>query len=225
MPNLAIGSLVLLGAFAALPVSGQTAPAASSAPVSTSHVQAQLLNGLKTAKAKANDAVRAQTMTPLALADGKVIPVGSTLSGHVVKVEADSPDGHTSSIAITFESVELKKHETLPLKLSIASAMASTPAGMGSNSYQTASRSADGVTDSHALDGHAYSAKDNSTNIETKAGGTQGTPTAAHSGSVIGLPGVTLLVDDGPNGVSTFLSAKKNLQLDSGLQMILVVAP
>ncbi len=225
MSNLVIGSLVLLGTFAGLPISDQTVPAASSPPVSTSHVQAQLLNGLKTAKAKANDPVRAQTMTPLALSDGTVIPVGSTLSGHVVKVVSDSPDGHTSSIAITFESVELKKHETLPLKLSIASAMASTLTGVGNNSYQTASRSANGVTDSHALDGHAYSAKDDSTNIETKSGGTQGTPTAAHSGSVIGLPGVTLLVDDGPNGASTFLSTKKNFQLDSGLQMILVVAP
>jgi hypothetical protein len=223
MSNLVIGSWVLLGMFAALPIMGQTAPAASSAPVSTSHVQAQLLSGIKTAKAKANDPVRAQTMTPLALADGSVIPVGSTLSGHVVKVESDSPDGHTSSIAITFESVELKKHQTLPLKLSIASAMAA-PAG-GNNTYRTASRSASGVTDSHALDGHAYTAKDDSTNIESSGGGTPGKPTAAQAGSVIGLPGVTLVFDDGPNALSTFISAKKTLQLDSGLQMILVVAP
>jgi hypothetical protein len=225
MSNLVIGSSVLLGMFAALPISGQTAPAASSAPVSTSHVQVQLLNGVKAAKAKANDPVRAQTMTPLALADGTVIPVGSTLSGHVVKVESDSPDGHTYSIAITFESVELKKHQTLPLKLSIASAMAPTPAGMGNNTYQTASRSANGVTDSHALDGHAYTAKEDSTDIETSGGRTPGKPTAAHAGSVIGLPGVTLMVDDGPDAVSTFISAKKNFQLDSGLQMMLVVAP
>jgi hypothetical protein len=56
---------------------------------------------------------------------------------------------------------------------------------------QTASRSATGVADSHALDGHAYSTKDDSTNIETSGGGTPGKPTAAHAGSVIGLPGVT----------------------------------
>ena len=169
MSNLVIGSWAVFGMFAALPLLGKTAPAASSAPVSTSQVQAQLLNGVKAAKAKANDPVRAQTMTPLALADGTVIPVGSTLSGHVVKVEADSPDGHTSSIAITFESVELKKHQTLPLKLSIASVMALASAGTGNNTYQTASRSGSGVTDSHALDGHAYTAKDDSTNIETAA--------------------------------------------------------
>jgi hypothetical protein len=224
MANLVIRTSVVLGMFAALPILGQTAPAASSAPVSTSHVQAQLLTGVKAAKAKANDPVRAQTMTPLALADGSVIPVGSTLTGHVVKVVPDSPDGHTSSIAITFESVELKKHQTVPLKLSIASAMAAS-AGAGNNTYQTASRSANGVTDSHALDGHAYTAKDDSTNIETSGGGTPGKTTAAQAGSVIGLPGVTLVFDDGPNALSTFVSAKKNLQLDSGLQIILVVAP
>ena len=225
MANLLIRNSVLVGMFAALPVLSQTAPAASNAPVSTSHVQAQLLTGIKAAKAKANDVVRAQTMTPLALADGSVVPVGSTLSGHVVKAEPDSPDGHTSSIAITFESVELKKHQTVPLKLSIVSAMAGASAGAGNNTYQTASRSANGVGDSHALDGHAYSAKDNSTNIEMSSGGTPGKPTAAQAGSVIGLPGVTLLFDDGPTAVSTFISAKKNFQLDSGLQMILVVAP
>jgi hypothetical protein len=34
---------------------------------------------------------------------------------------------------------------------------------------------------------------------------------------------VTLLIDDGPATVSRFVSAKKNLQLDSGLQLMLVV--
>jgi hypothetical protein len=96
---------------------------------------------------------------------------------------------------------------------------------MGNNTYQTASRSTNGVADSHPLDGHAYTAKDDSTNIETSGGGTPGKPTTAHAGSVIGLPGVTLVIDDGPNATSTFVSAKKNFQLDSGLQMILVVAP
>jgi hypothetical protein len=224
MSNLLIGSSLLLAMCAGLPLWGQTAPAASGGSVSTSHVQAQLLNGIKAAKAKANDPVRAQTMTPLALADGTVIPVGSTLSGHVVKVEPDSPE-HTSSIAITFESVELKKHQTVPLKLSIASAMAQAAAGMGNNTYQTATRSGSGVADSHALNGQAYSVKDDNTNLMTSNGAAPGQAVAAHTGSVIGLPGVTLMVEDGPNAVSTFISAKKNLQLDSGLQMILVVAP
>jgi hypothetical protein len=224
MSNFVIATSLLLGALAALPVSAQTAPAASSTPASASQVQAQLLNTVKAAKAKANDPVRAQTVTPLIMADGTVIPVGSTLSGHVLKVESDSPDGHTSSIAVTFESVELKQHKTLPLKLYIASAMAPAPAAAGNN-YQTASRSADGVADSHALNGHAYSTQDDSTNLMTSAGGTPGKATAAHAGSVIGLPGVTLAVDEGPNAASTFLSTKKNLQLESGLQLILVVVP
>jgi hypothetical protein len=167
-------------------------------------------------------------MTPLTLADGTVIPIGSTLSGHVLKVESDSGDRHMSSIAITFESVELKKRQTLPLKLSIASAKAPAPAAalIGDNTSQTASRNADGVADSHALSGDAYTARDDSTGLVTSGSdGTPGKATAAHTGSVIGLPGVTLVVDDGPNAVSTFISAKKNFQLDSGLHLMLVVAP
>ncbi len=228
MFKLVSGCSVLLGMLAALPLLAQTAPAASSVPASTTHVQAQLLNTVKAAKAKVNDPVRAQTMTPLTLADGTVIPVGSTLSGHVLKVESDSADRHMSSIAITFESVELKKHQTLPLKLAIASAMAAAPAaaGMGDNISKTATRSADGVADSHALNGHAYGVQDDSTGLVTSGGGgTPGKGTAAQSGSVIGLPGVTLVFDDGPNAMSTFLSEKKNLQLDSGVQLMLVVAP
>jgi hypothetical protein len=235
-----IGSSVFLGMLVALPISAQTAPAASSTPASTSHVRAQLLSSVKAAKARVNDPVRAQTMTPLTLADGTVIPIGSTLSGHVLKVESDSGDRHMSSIAITFESVdlkkrqrlpfesvELKKRQTLPLKLSIASAKAPAPAAalIGDNTSQTASRNADGVADSHALS-DAYTAQDDSTGLVTSGSdGTPGKAKAAHTGSVIGLPGVTLVVDDGPNAVSTFISAKKNFQLDSGLHLMLVVAP
>lgn len=228
MSNLMIGNSVFLGMLVALPISAQTAPAASSTPASTSHVQAQLLSSVKAAKARVNDPVRAQTMTPLTLADGAVIPIGSTLSGHVLKVESDSGDRHMSSIAITFESVELKKRQTLPLKLWIASAKAPAPAAalIGDNTSQTASRNADGVADSHALSGDAYTARDDSTGLVTSGSdGTPGKATAAHTGSVIGLPGVTLVVDDGPNAVSTFISAKKNFQLDSGLHLMLVVAP
>ena len=44
---------------------------------------------------------------------------------------------------------------------------------------------------------------------------------AAHSGLVIGMPGVTLEVDDGPQHASKFVSAGKELQLKSGLQLML----
>ena len=119
-----IATSVLFGVMALLPVAAQTPPAPSTAPDSKPQsVQAELLTGVKATKAKVNDPVAAHTMTPLVLSDGTVIPVGSKLLGHVVKAEPDSGDRHVSSIAITFESVELKKAKR-PLQLSIAAAMA-----------------------------------------------------------------------------------------------------
>jgi hypothetical protein len=227
-------SCFLLGGVVLLPGWAQTAPAPSSASDSTpQRVQAGLLSTVKATKAKANDPISAQTVTPLTLRDGTVIAAGSTLRGHVVKVESDSTDQRISSIAITFDAVDLKKKEKLPLNLSVVSAMASAPGGEPGNKLVSPSQGP--LPNDHALNGHSYSVTQDTPNLindptqghsgisNGQASGTQGSPTAAHTGSVIGLPGVTLQIGDGPAAVSTFVSAKKNLQLDSGLQLMLVV--
>lgn len=226
-----IATSFLAGLLALLRVSAQTAPPSNASDSTPQRVQAGLLTTVKAAKSKANDPIRAQTVTPLNLKDGTVIPVGSTLLGHVVKVESDSGDQHISSIAVTFDSVELKKKAKLPLNLSVVSAMASTPAGASGNKLVSPSEGP--LPDDHALNGHAYTidsaslAKDptegHSGISNGGASGTQGKLIAGHTGSVIGLPGVTLQIEDGPDAVSTFVSAKKNLQLDSGLQLMLEV--
>jgi len=46
---------------------------------------------------------------------------------------------------------------------------------------------------------------------------------AAQAGSVIGMPGVTLKVDDSPQHTSKFESSGKELQLNQGLQFMLAV--
>jgi len=46
---------------------------------------------------------------------------------------------------------------------------------------------------------------------------------AAQTGSVIGMPGVTLQVDDSPQHASKFASSGKELQLKQGLQLMLAV--
>jgi hypothetical protein len=229
-----IATSVLLGGVALLPLWAQTAPAPSTASDSKpQRVQAGLLTTVKATKAKANDPIRAQTVTPLTLKDGTVIPVGSTLLGHVLKVESDSADQHISSIAVTFDSVELKKKAKLPLNLSIVSALASAPVGESGSKLVAPSEGP--LPADHPLNGQAYNVIQDAPNLISdsthghsgisngEASGAQGKPTAAHTGSVIGLPGVTLQIDEGPETVSTFVSAKKNLQLDSGLQLMLVV--
>jgi hypothetical protein len=190
-----------------------------------------LFSTVKATKAKANDPIKAQTVTPLTLKDGTVIPAGSTLLGHVVKAESDSTDQHISSIAVRFDSVELKKKATLPVNLSVVSAMASAPAGASGDKLVAPSEGP--LPNDHALNGRAYTIDTPSlVNDPThghsgisngEASGAQGNGTAAHAGSVIGLPGVTLQIEGGAEPVSTFVSAKKNLQLDSGLQLMLVI--
>jgi len=224
---------VLLRGVAVLPIWAQTAPAPPTASDSTpQRVQAGLLNTVKATKAKPNDPITAQTVTPLTLRDGTVIPAGSTLLGHVVKVESDSADRHMSSVEVKFGSVELKKKAKLPLNLSLVSAMASAP--VGGSGQKLVAPSEGPLPNDHPLDGHSYCVTQDAPNlindatqghsgISNGANGAQGKPTAAHTGSVIGLPGVTLQIDDGPDAVTTFVSAKKNLQLDSGLQLMLVV--
>jgi hypothetical protein len=231
-----LATSVLLGGVALVPIWAQTAPAPPMASDSTpQRVQAGLLNTVKATKAKPNDPITAQTVTPLTLKDGTVIPVGSTLVGHVLKVESDSADRHMSSIEVKFDSVELKKKAKLPLNLSLVSAMASAP--VGESGQKLVAPSEGPLPNDHPLDGHSYSVTQDNPNLindptqghsgisNREASGAQGKPTAAHTGSVIGLPGVTLQIDDGPEAVTTFVSAKKNLQLDSGLQLMLVVVP
>jgi hypothetical protein len=47
--------------------------------------------------------------------------------------------------------------------------------------------------------------------------------TAGQAGSVIGMPGVTLQVDDSPQHASKFESSNKKFQLKQGLQLMLAV--
>jgi hypothetical protein len=226
-----IAIFALLGSVALSPTWAQTAT--PSASTDSLKVKAGLQTTLRANKAKINDPITAQTVTPLTLRDGTVVPAGSTLLGHVVKADADSTDQHISSIAITFDAVELKKKVKVPLNLSVVSAMASAPAGVAGNNKMM-SPSAGPLPYDHPLNGQAYNVVQDSPKLVNNpagtqsalsgaAGSSQGKATAAHTGSVIGLPGVTLQSEDGPEAVSTFVSAKKNLQLESGLQLMMVV--
>jgi hypothetical protein len=228
-----IATSALLGSVALSPIWAQSVAAPSAAPANSVRVQAGLRTTLKASKAKPNDPVTAETVTPLTLKDGTVIPPGSTLLGHVVKVSADSTEQHTSSIAVTFDAVEIKKKMKFLVYLSVISAMASAPAGAAGNNKMV-SPSAGPLPYDHPLNGQAYNVVQDSPKLVNNpvgtqsalsgdAGGTQGKATAAHTGSVIGLPGVTLQIEDGPSAVSTFISTKKNLQLESGLQLMLMV--
>jgi hypothetical protein len=211
--------------------------AQSSPPPKRIFVQAELINPVRTKKAKVGDSVTAQTVTPFVLGDGTAVPAGSKLLGHVRELESEATDSHSSSLAISFEQIEVKKGKILPLNLAIQAAMAGPLPVTTGQSSQVASPSAGPLPD-HPLQGHASAlggvgggdaAELAQDSVTRRPGGepqkAQPKEKAAHTGSVVGMPGVTLQVADAPPYASTFDSKKKDLQLEAGLQLMLLIVP
>lgn len=200
----------LLGSFVAALCGLQMA----SAQGSKQFIQVELLKTIKAKKAKVGDVVKARAVQDVTLPGGFTIPQDGTLLGEVRAADE-------KSLAISFDQVEIKGKKTA-LKLSIRSAMlpgqeaAATRPGDESSSLDAATPGNRPMRGGVARPGKVTeTAPQSATNAE---GGV-----AAHTGSVIGMPGVTLDVVEGPQRASKFVSADKELQLKSGLQMILAV--
>ena len=202
-------------------------------------LQVELSTTVKAKKAKAGDAISAITIVPITLVKGVVVPAGAKVLGHVRQVEADFGEGHTSYIALSFEEVVVKKGETVPLNCIIRAAMMPTLKGVtaqGTESGQSItpmpSTASDGMSRG-AMGGMGMGSTGmGGPGSSNSSGGVvlPGTPQPqdppkpiqAHNGEVIGMRGVELQIN-GPNHWSTFRSARKNLELDGGLQLMLVV--
>ena len=203
-------------------------------------LQVELTTAVKAKKAKVGDTISAVTVTPVTLANGTVLPAGSKVTGHVRQVEADSGDSHTSLIAISFEEAAVKKGETVPLNCFVRAAL--MPALKGITARETEQGQTIAPMTGAARDGMGVSPMGGSMGMGSGTGmgggagaGTMGTvvqgtpqpqdspkPVTAHNGQVIGMRGVELQMD-APQHLSTFRSEHKNLELDEGLQLMLVV--
>jgi len=136
-------------------------------------VQVELLNTIKTKKAKVGDKVKAKAVADALLVNGPKIAAGDEFLGQVRAVDENS-------LAISFDQVTLNGKKT-PLALSIRAAM-----------MPGATPQEEGVT--------------------------------AEAGAVIGLPGVTLHIDETPQHASKFQSSAKDFQLKQGLFLMLGTA-
>ena len=191
-------------------------------PSSVPHVQAELTNNIKTKKAKVGDKVRANTEAPLILPNGTAVPVPSTLFGHVSDV-TNSETG--SSVTIVFDQVEINNKKG-PVNFSIRAAMM-PGVPQTSASGDVAPRN---VQLSEPMHGRAQTVQDAAQTVQVNpaaAGADSAAPShgkvvAAQAGTVIGMPGVTLLVDDTQH-TSKFQSSAPNLELRSGLKLMLAV--
>jgi hypothetical protein len=206
--------LITLALMTAIAISAQTL-----------HIQAQLTTAVKLKKAKAGDKLKAHTVASVTLANGTTIPTGSTMLGQVLQVDA-------GSVTISFDTANVDGKK-IPLNVTlVAVAMIGGSAGNGNAKMESPS------PDDHPLNGGPRPAVEagaktlNSVGHESlsevNAGGkdtdnTHARMVAAHSGSVIGLPGVAMVVDDGPPFASRFTITAKDMQLPDGIQLMFSV--
>jgi hypothetical protein len=209
-------NLLLIAIVCTLPAAAQTAAA---------HVQVELVSGIKTKKAKVGDKVKGKTGSPLILPDGTVVPVTSPVNGVIREVTADS--GGKSYVSISFDQVEVYGKK-IQVAMFIQAAM--MPSGPGKAPEDPSAISPSDVPHDRAMAGRRQTVQD-SAQVQSKAPSTPaepGTPSpsnayAAHSGSVIGMSGVTLQIDEDGRQPTKFESNAPNLELKPGLQLMLGV--
>lgn len=191
------------------------------------HIQAQLDTPVKLAKAKVGDKLKAQVVAQVALKDGIVIPAGSTVMGSVTQVDADS-------VTLVFDKADVDGKK-IPLDITlVAAAQLGGPKQMTEGGTTSGSPTSDrplsatGSMQPGSNAGKGVSVPSSSSAAtNTPAGDTivkQGGVVHATPGSVIGMPGVALAVDDGAPYASKFtLGSGKDKQLPKGLQLMFTV--
>jgi hypothetical protein len=196
-------------------------------------LQVELTNTIQARKAKVGDVVRARTVTVLILSGQNVIPVGTRIAGHVSRLDYSSSQTGLTKLAVSFDQFDLKHGHTLPTKFVIQAAVFSPSAGPqpapdGNKVVEPAwlatqkePRSANTVNTSVRPPQQPDSQEQVSD--ADKAGG-PGDLRALPAGTLIGMPGVTLHVDE-ESGGATFESTNRKLELQSGLQFTVRVEP
>ncbi len=191
------------------------------------HVQAELASGIKTKKAKLGDRVKAKTASPLILADGTAVPVSSPILGTVREVTSDS-EGR-SSVSISFDQVEIFGKK-VPAAFFVQAAM--MPGGPQREARDPATIAPPDVPHDRPMAGRRQTVQD-SAEVQSRAPSSPAAPvppapsgaTAAHTGSVIGVPGMTLQVDEEGRRPTKFELNAPNLELKPGLQLMLTLLP
>jgi hypothetical protein len=182
-------------------------------------IQAELLKTIKASKARAGDPVKARVANSAILPGRITISEGTMLLGEVRAAEANS-------VAISFDEAEIEGKKT-PVKLSIRAAM--MPGGQAMHTSDGGSAPPE-VTTRRGRDlpsgdfdrVHRGASNPKESPVATKDTQT-GRNVAAQTGSVIGMPSVTLEIDESPQHASKFVSSGNDLQLKGGLQLMLGV--
>ena len=198
------------------------------------HIQAELTTPVKLPKAKVGDKLKAVTVTQVNLPNGPSIPAGSTVMGQVQNV-----DGAFVTVAFDQVNVDGKK---IPLNITLVAAALmggpKTQMSEGTGSSKMDSPSGGSLPNDHPLNGGGYSVTEAGSNaasgvgheslseVNSAASGAtvkRGAEVRTTAGSVIGLPGVALAIDDSAPFASKFELKNKEQQLPKGLQLMFSV--
>lgn len=206
---------------------------------------AALSQTLDTKKCQPGDPVKAKTTEPVK-SDGKtVLPKGTELIGHVTQASARGKGAPDSKLGLTFDKAILKGGKELPLNVALqaiaspqAAALSRGMDTMGGGGTLTGVGMGAGRGPMGGMAPGAGGAPGTMANPGAGAGGSMGEPAGAPNGGmnaegqlaqnsqgVIGLQGMTLN-SAGANGArdNVITSTGKNVRLDSGTRMLLVVA-
>lgn len=243
----AVAGLFAFLAWGFIPASkAQQTPSASASRSSTSSdaarsqtVQAGLARTIRAKNAKVGDLVTARTVTALILPNQVVIPEGSKLIGHVVQASSGT-GGQATTLALAFDRFELSKRQVVKVNLSIRSAAVppttAQPAALDEDAQGTSlpDTSSPPTTPKprhmETVGGMMHSPKNGPDKpqvppLDTASGGDgRGDLRAMPPGTLMGMPGVRLRLDEG-SGAATFASTNPKLELKSGLQLMLSVGP
>lgn len=185
------------------------------------HIQAELTTPVKLAKAKVGDKLKAVTVTQVNIPNGPAIPAGSTVMGQVQKV-----DGASVTVAFDQVNVDGKK---IPVNITLVAAAimggpktAATAGGSVPNDHPL---NAAGNSATEAASSAAKGGKESLSEVGSPAGpvSQRGAEVRTTAGSVVGLPGVALSVDEEAPFASKFELKNKEQQLPKGLQLMFSV--
>ena len=225
------GYAIFAGAIFAAVAAAQTEPGAVTLPSGTG-VNAELNSSVDSKKAKVGDKVEAHTTEEIKYAGKIIVPRGAKLEGHVTEATARSKGDSGSTLAIQFDKAIVKKGEEIPLNVAILAIAAPLPdfsgGSPGTGSDSRGGGSAPTASGSPMGTSHTPTATPGTPNIPDAADGTMGGGGAAQlspkSRGVYGLGDLKLMVaSSNGNQTTVVTSSGKNVRLDGGTRLLLVV--
>ena len=193
---------------------GQTATVATPVIV----LRGILSRGLNSKNAQAGQTFVVKTADPLKLSNGSEIPVGSTISGHVLQSTARANGAPDSTLILTFDTLQPSgATAALPIR-GIVQAIAAPPVA-------AVSGPAIGDMRTESVGGGASGARIPSNEVHGTPISGSGSELNEKSAGVIGIRNMTLTA--GPvNGVdgSTFYSADKSVKLEDNSRVMVRIA-